>query len=217
VDNAGHCRRHEPWESQQPVDKVEDSTQKEIVVVGFAVLQLVTLVIDKVPGDAVVQEDQEEGQEGWSGCEKHYPSFAAKVRHVDKPSASSEWFGLVGTVIRKVGGATCVATLKGRLKLVWDIQCFGLNVVEDQSLEQTKDENSNGNCKVVDRSAGTGVAKESRVLESPEEEDEPRRSQTEQEAQKARAIEIVVDVVLVLLVRWVVWIQEMKETNITVG
>jgi hypothetical protein len=61
MDHAGHGGGHQPGQTQHSVDQVEKAAQAQVVVVRFAVLDLVTLAHDEMPCDAVVQEHKHKG------------------------------------------------------------------------------------------------------------------------------------------------------------
>lgn len=60
-------RCHQPREPKQRVDQDKDADHDGVLVIRVAVLQLVARVVDEVPGDSVVQEDQHEGKQCCSG------------------------------------------------------------------------------------------------------------------------------------------------------
>ena len=105
VDDAGHSGGDEPWETKHSVDEIEAATQKKIVVVGFSVLQLVALVVDQMPSDSIIEEDQHKGEEGRSGGKENHPTFSVHISQVGKPRASAECFIELFTVLGKACSA----------------------------------------------------------------------------------------------------------------
>jgi hypothetical protein len=55
VNNTRNSGGHEPRKSEKTVDHVAKTVQEKIPVVRFPVLQVVTGVVDQVPGDSVVK------------------------------------------------------------------------------------------------------------------------------------------------------------------
>mmetsp|Transcript_3591 Transcript_3591/g.9529 ORF Transcript_3591/g.9529 Transcript_3591/m.9529 type:complete len:283 (-) Transcript_3591:1091-1939(-) len=85
VDDAWNGGGHQPWQSQQAVDEVEESIETQIVVVRFSVLQVVALVVDEMPRDAVVEVAKHEGKDGRSGRHDGNPVLSVEVAKVNQP------------------------------------------------------------------------------------------------------------------------------------
>ena len=66
MDHAGDSGGDQPWETHQTIDQVEESTETEIVVICFTVLEFVTLVSNEMPGDSIIEVDKKETKNGRS-------------------------------------------------------------------------------------------------------------------------------------------------------
>ena len=55
MNDAWHRCGNKPGKTDHTVDKVEQSTQTEVIVVRLAVFEVVALVVDQVPRDSGFQ------------------------------------------------------------------------------------------------------------------------------------------------------------------
>ena len=214
MDNARKRGGDQPGKTKDTIDKVEQTIQAEIVVVSFTVLQFVVGVVDQMPCDTVVEEAKQEGKDGRTSSNNGYPSLAVQVRKVDKPVTSSGSFGLIRTVIREKCATGVVAALEGRFELVRNVQLFSFNIAEEDFLDHSGNQHRHGDGKVMDRVTNTIVAKEGRVLEASEEEDEGGSSETKQGTEKSNFHVVVVWVVFKVFMRRVIGVKVSKDTDI---
>mmetsp|Transcript_27088 Transcript_27088/g.62976 ORF Transcript_27088/g.62976 Transcript_27088/m.62976 type:complete len:249 (-) Transcript_27088:914-1660(-) len=153
VDDAGNSGRNQPRKTKHTIDHVENSTQQKIVVVRLSMLEVVRLVVHKMPCDSVVKEHQEECEEGWTSRHERNPSLPVQFEKVNKPWTDTRRCGLFRTVLGEEGLATAVATLKSWLEFVRHIELFCLDPAEQKLLHKCGNQNRNRDGKVMDRSA----------------------------------------------------------------
>jgi hypothetical protein len=213
MDEAGHGCCDDPWQSQQSVDTVADSVEKEVIVVGLAVLQLVTLVVDKMPGNTVVQVAQEKGQEGWTSSNQSHVALAFQVEQIHKPTTNSDWFSLVGTVLRPAGRATVIAAFETWLKLRRDGEFLSLDIWEGKVLNKGPNNHRCNDGEIVDGIADCLVAEEGRELEASQPEGHRGCSKTQDDTQKCSSLVVIVGIVRKQLVRPVVRVEVTQETS----
>mmetsp|Transcript_13254 Transcript_13254/g.32356 ORF Transcript_13254/g.32356 Transcript_13254/m.32356 type:complete len:117 (+) Transcript_13254:789-1139(+) len=96
VDDAWNGRGDQPWESQHTIDQVEAARKQKIVVVRLSVLELVRLVVDKMPCDSIVQVAEQEGEDSRTGGGEDCPAFSIEVGEVNKPRTGAVSCLLVG-------------------------------------------------------------------------------------------------------------------------
>ena len=66
MDDTRNSGGDQPGKTKDTIDKVEESIQAKIVVVGFTVLEFVVRMVDQVPCDTVIEEAKQEGKDGRS-------------------------------------------------------------------------------------------------------------------------------------------------------
>ena len=214
VNNTGDGSSDQPGKTQDSIDTVEETTQHKIVVVSFSVLQLVGLVVDQVPSDTVVQEAKQEGKDSRSSGHNDNPSFSVQVSKVSKPWASSDGFSDIETVVGPeavTGGGTA---LERGFKFAGNLEGFGFNLLENELLDQSPDDNRECDGKVVDRGSNTVVAEERRLLEATEEEDQPSGSESKNSRKQTRGEVAVVWVIFIFLMGWVARCKVSEDTSI---
>mmetsp|Transcript_37690 Transcript_37690/g.86220 ORF Transcript_37690/g.86220 Transcript_37690/m.86220 type:complete len:396 (-) Transcript_37690:18-1205(-) len=166
-----------------------------------------------MPGDATVEEAKHERQNGGARRHDRHPRLTVEVAQVDKPIASSPRLGLRGAVVGEQGLARLVAALERRLNGVGHGERLGLDLREDQLLDQRPENHRERHREVMEGRANGVVAEEGRRLERAEEEDQRARAEPKDDAQEAGRQVAVVRVVLVLLVRRVVRIEEVNDAD----
>jgi hypothetical protein len=150
VDDAGNSGGNQPGKSQKSIDAVEKSIQAKIIVVSFTVGQLVVLVHDQVPSDAVVKVAQKEGHDSRSSSSKNSPSW--NTTQVNKPTTSSSGSFLFWAFIGPESDTFTCATGIGGLKLTRDVKLFSVDIIEEEVLNKGPEENRHGDSKIMDGS-----------------------------------------------------------------
>ena len=217
MDNTGDSGSDQPGKTQDSIDAVEESVEHEIVVVGFSVLQLVTLVVDQVPGDTVIKEAKQESKNGGESSKDDHPSLSVEVAKVRNPVSSSGRFRHIFAIIGPEGVAGRVTALESGLKFAGNLQSFSLDRFKDKFLDQCPDDNREGNSKVVDRGSDTVVAEEGRVLEATEEENQPSGSESENSGKQSSGKVAVLWIIFELFVRGMARGKETEDTGIREG
>ena len=164
VDDARHGGCHEPRESQQAVDAVENTIQKQIPAVGLSVLQLVAGAQDEMPRDAVVQVYCEEGENGWTSSAEDHPVVSVEIEEIGHPGPATVRFDEVSTLAGPGGVAGRVAALVCRFKVVGDLQAFGLGICEGELIQHGKNEDRRDHREVADEIANPLGVEEARSL-----------------------------------------------------
>jgi hypothetical protein len=88
-----------PRQSQYGVDGNHAGNDATVVVVSRAVGELMGRVVEQMPSDAVVKEDQDKGQKCWNGGEHGKPALAVQVGEVHDPATATKRLN-IGTVLR---------------------------------------------------------------------------------------------------------------------
>ena len=217
VDDT-NCGGDEPRQAQHTTDKVEDAIQHNIVVIRLSVLKLVVaFVVDKMPSDTIVKVEQHESQDRRSSSDKWEPALAVEVGEIDEPGTRANSRQLIWVVVRERGGTRRIAASEGRFELVGYLQAFRLNVAKDELVDQRPNNNRRRDSKVANRGPDAIVTKESRVLETSEEEDQGASANAKDDTQDTCSQEVVVFVAFVILVRLLIGVQVVQETNIRKG
>ena len=172
-----------------------------------------TLVVDQVPCDTVIKEDQDEGQESRSGSHEWDPTLSVQVREANNPGTGSSGFLQFKTLVGEEGGTGAVAALVGRLDLVGDVQLFGGNVHEQCLLDKGGSDNGHCDGEVMDGGTDSIVAEEGRELEGTEEEDQRSRSETEDGTEKGCFDEVVSFFGILLFVEGVIGLEVTEDTR----
>ena len=214
VDDARHRCGNQPRKSKHSVDQVENSIQAEIVVVCLAVLQVIVGVIDQVPGDAIIKEDQEKAEEGGACRHNRNPALAVHVREVNKPRTSTCRLRLFHAVIRKESGASRITALESRFELIRHIQLLRLGIGEQELATKRRNKDSRSNSEVVDRGAYGVIAEERRILERAKEEDQGSCTKTEDGTEHGGLQVVVVSIIDIVFMRRVVRIEVAEDTNV---
>lgn len=192
VDDAWDSGSNQPRKSKESFDHVEEATEHQVIVVGFTMFQVVGLVVDKVPCDAIVEIQEKECTNVRSSSHEDDPRLSIEVSKISKPWASSKCFRLVNAVNRPLGSARSITTLEGWFKLCGHIQSLSRSVRESKFLDEGETDNRDDNRKIMNGSSDTSVAAEFRELEAMEEEDQPSSAKSKKDGKQSTGQIVVV-------------------------
>jgi hypothetical protein len=119
---------------------------------------LVTWMVDNMPSNAVVQENQNETQNCRPSCHENSPSVSIHIKQIHNPSVASPGSVLSRTFSWEVGRAIFSAAGIGGSKGIWDVDLFDRNIFKDRVLQYRHHNNRNSNGKVRDNRSDIVIA-----------------------------------------------------------
>ena len=132
--------------------------------------KFVSWVVDEMPCNSVVQEDENKSQQGRTCCHDWDPCFSVQVAQVDHPRASSSRIRLIGAVFRPARVAGIGTTSERRRHSVRHVESLELDIPEDQIAHQRPDNNRGHNREVGDNVSELLVCQKRRELSSSQKE-----------------------------------------------
>lgn len=207
----------EPREPEERIDDEEPTNDDGIPVVRGSVRQLVVGAVDQVPRDAVVEEDEDEGEHRGDRREERHPPLAVEVAQVDEPRPTAGGLGELGALVGPVRGARGVAAREGGREGVGRGEALGLHVGQHEMVDDGEDQDGGDDGEVRHERAPLRPREIARLLDAAQPHREPARAEAAHDGEQRGGEVRVVVRELMRVVRLVVGQEVVVEPDVGGG